>query len=65
MAQKRKGLEISLPGGGSKNSITGKITPPKPKKTPPTKPSGTGAMDGKQYDAHLKQILADMKKTKR
>jgi hypothetical protein len=63
MAQKRKGLEISLPGGGSKNSITGKITPPKPKPKP--KDTGTGSMNGKQYDAYLKKIYADMKKTKR
>jgi hypothetical protein len=54
------GLEISLPGGGSKNSKTGKITPPKPKKT-----SSPVVMTPKQYDAMLKKVVADMKKTKR
>lgn len=57
---KPKGLEISLPGGGSKNSITGKITPPKPKPMP-TGPS----ISSKQYDAQLRKVIADMKKTKR
>lgn len=60
-----KGLEISLPGGGSKNSKTGRITPPKPKATPSTKPTGTAAMNGSQYDAYLKTIEAQMKKSKR
>jgi hypothetical protein len=55
-----RGLEISLPGGGSKNSKTGRITPPKPKKTP-----APVVMTPKQYDAMLKKVLADMKKTKR
>lgn len=55
-----KGLEISLPGGGSKNSKTGKITPPKAKKTP-----APVVMTPKQYDAMLKKVIADMKKTKR
>jgi len=52
-----KGLEISLPGGGSMNSKTKKITPPKPKKTPaPTQ------MTPAQYDALLRKALADAKK---
>jgi hypothetical protein len=55
-----RGLEISLPGGGSKNSKTGKITPPKPKKT-----MGPVQMTPQQYDAMLKKVIADMKKTKR
>jgi hypothetical protein len=59
------GLEISLPGGGSKNSKTGKITPPKKKVTPTPKPTGTAAMNGSQYDAYLKKLLENMKKTKR
>jgi hypothetical protein len=51
------GLEISLPGGGSMNSKTKKITPPKPKKTPaPTQ------MTPQQYDALLRKALADAKK---
>ena len=59
------GLEISLPGGGSKNSKTGKITPPKKKVIPTPKATGTAAMNGAQYDAYLKKVYADMKKTKR
>jgi len=55
-----KGFEISLPGGGSKNSKTGKITPPKPKSTP-----APVVMTPRQYDAMLKKVIADMKKTKR
>jgi hypothetical protein len=54
------GFEISLPGGGSKNSKTGKITPPKPKKT-----MGPVVMTPQQYDVMLKKVIADMKKTKR
>jgi hypothetical protein len=51
------GLEISLPGGGSVNSKTGKITPPKAKKLP--KPlQETPA----QYNARLKKAQADAKK---
>jgi hypothetical protein len=51
------GLEISLPGGGTKNSKTGKITPPKPKKMPaPTQ------MTPSQYDALLRKVIADMQK---
>lgn len=54
-----KGLEIALPGGGSKNSKTGKITPPKPKKTPkPTQETPA------QYEARLKKALAEAKKKK-
>ena len=60
MANDKKGLEITLPGGGTMNSKTKKITPPKPKPLP--KPTGTGAMDGPQYDAHLRKIIAQMKK---
>jgi len=56
MAQK-KGIEITLPNGGTKNSITGKITPPKPKKMPaPTQ------MTPAEYDALLKKVLADLQK---
>jgi ribosomal protein S30 len=51
------GLEISLPGGGSVNSKTGRITPPKPKKLP-TPLQETP----KQYDARLKKAIADAKK---
>jgi hypothetical protein len=51
------GLEISLPGGGSMNSKTKKITPPKPKKT--AKPT---QMTPQQYDALLRKALADAKK---
>ena len=51
------GLEIALPGGGSVNSKTGKITPPKAKKLP--KPLQETP---KQYDARLKKALADAKK---
>jgi len=58
-----KGFEISLPGGGSKNSKTGRITPPKPSPTP--KATGTAAMNGSQYDAYLKKIYSEMQKTKR
>jgi len=54
------GFEISLPGGGSKNSKTGKITPAKTKKT-----TAPVVMTPKQYDAMLKRVIADMKKTKR
>jgi len=54
------GFEISLPGGGSKNSKTGKITPPKAKSTP-----APVVMTPKQYDAMLKKVISDMKKTKR
>jgi len=51
------GLEISLPGGGSVNSKTGKITPPKAKKLP--KPlQETPA----QYTARLKKAQAEAKK---
>lgn len=57
---KSKGFEISLPGGGTKNSITGKITPPKV--TP--KPLPMETMSSKQYDAHLKKVLEQMKKGK-
>ena len=46
------------------NSETRKVTPPKPKVTPP-KPGGTGSMTGPQYDAHLRKIIAQMKRTKR
>jgi hypothetical protein len=54
------GLEISLPGGGTKNSKTGKITPPKPKKMPaPTQ------MTPQQYDALLRKALAEAKKKKK
>ena len=54
------GLEISLPGGGSMNSKTKKITPPKPKKLPtPTK------MTPQQYDAILRKALAEAKKNKK
>jgi hypothetical protein len=52
-----KGLEISLPGGGSMNSKTKKITPPKPKKT-----MGPVQMTPAQYEALLKKALADAKK---
>lgn len=52
-----RGLEIALPGGGSKNSKTGKITPPKAK-TPPKPTQMTPA----QYDAQLKKALAEAKK---
>ena len=52
-----KGLEIALPGGGSKNSKTGKITPPKPKKT-----AGPTQMTPAQYDALLKKALAEAQK---
>jgi hypothetical protein len=55
-----KGFEISLPGGGSKNSKTGKITPPKSKST-----FSPVVTTPKQYDAMLKRVIADMKKTKR
>jgi hypothetical protein len=55
-----RGLEISLPGGGSKNSKTGKVTPPKPKKTP-----APVVMTPKQYDAMLKKVLADIKKAQK
>ncbi len=51
------GLEISLPGGGSVNSKTGRITPPKAKKLP--KPLQETP---KQYDARLKKAIADAKK---
>jgi hypothetical protein len=52
-----KGLEIALPGGGTMNSRTKKITPPKPKKTPaPTQETPA------QYEARLKKALADAKK---
>lgn len=51
------GLEISLPGGGSMNSKTKKITPPKPKKT-----MGPVQMTPAQYEALLKKALADIKK---
>lgn len=54
------GLEISLPGGGSMNSKTKKITPPKPKKLPkPTQETPA------QYEARLKKALAEAKKKKR
>jgi len=59
------GLEISLPGGGSKNSKTGKITPPKTKATPTPKATGTAAMNGSQYDKYLQSIINSMKTTKR
>jgi len=37
-----------------------KVTPkPKPKSP------DTGSMNGKQYDAHLRKIIAEMKRTKR
>jgi hypothetical protein len=55
-----RGFEISLPGGGSKNSKTGQITPPKSKST-----FSPVVMTPKQYDAMLKKVIADMKKTKR
>jgi len=55
-----RGFEISLPGGGSKNSKTGQITPPKAKKT-----FSPVVTTPKQYDAMLKRVIADMKKTKR
>jgi hypothetical protein len=51
-----RGLEISLPGGGSKNSKTGKITPPKKKIPAPTQETPA------QYEARLKKALADAKK---
>lgn len=40
---------------------------PKPKVTPKPKPKSpdTGSMNGKQYDAHLRKIIAEMKKTQR
>jgi hypothetical protein len=65
MAAKKKGFEISLPGGGSMNSETRKVTPPKPKVTPAPKPGGTGSMTGPQYDAHLRKIIAQMNKVKK
>jgi hypothetical protein len=39
----------------------------KPKVTPKPKPKSpdTGSMNGKQYDAHLRKIIAEMKRTKR
>ena len=55
-----KGLEISLPGGGSMNSKTKKITPPKPKKT-----AGPTQMTPAQYDALLRKALAEAKKKKK
>ena len=57
---KPKGLEISLPGGGTKNSITGKITP---KKVTP-KPVPMKTISSKDYDAQLKKVLEQMKKGK-
>jgi hypothetical protein len=65
MAAKRKGLEVTLPGGGTMNTETRKITPPKPKVTPAPKPGGTGSMNGPQYDAHLRKIIAQMNKPKK
>jgi hypothetical protein len=65
MAAKRKGLEVTLPGGGTMNTNTRKITPPKVKPKPLPKPTGTGAMDGPQYDAHLRKIIAQMNKQKK
>lgn len=50
------GLEIALPGGGSMNSKTKKITPPKSKVPKPTQETPA------QYDARLKKALADAKK---
>ena len=47
------------------NTNTRKITPPKVKPKPLPKPTGTGAMDGPQYDAHLKKIIAQMNKQKK
>lgn len=57
----RKGIEIALPGGGTKNSVTGKITPPKVKASPTPKATGTGAMNGAQYDKHLKDVLKGLR----
>jgi hypothetical protein len=54
------GFEISLPSGGSMNSKTKKITPPKPKKT-----AGPTQMTPAQYDALLRKALADAKKKKK
>jgi hypothetical protein len=64
MAQK-KGIEIALPGGGSKNSVTGKVTPPKVKATPTPKATGTAAMNGSQYDKYLQGIVNSMNKGKK
>jgi hypothetical protein len=58
----RKGLEISLPGGGSKNSKTGKVTPPKPKATP--RATGTASMNGSEYDKYLQNLIKTMQKGK-
>jgi len=78
MAMKPKGLKTW--GAGSprwKSGVTAKVPNPsgdkmmsvgaKPKVTPKPKPKSpdTGSMNGKQYDAHLRKIIADMKKTKR
>ena len=60
-----RGLEISLPGGGTKNSKTGKITPPKPKVTPTPRATGTAAMNGAQYDKYLQGIAKQMNKAKK
>jgi len=50
------GFNSAKPGGKPK-------LPPKPKPKPQS--PDTGSMNGKQYDAHLRKILKEMKKTKR
>ena len=61
----KKQLIVVLPDGSTVGlNDLGKIKPT-PKPTVSKKPTGTGAMNGAQYDAYLKKLLEAMKRTKR
>ena len=58
----KKGLTVVLPDGSTVGlKDLGKVKPT-PKATVSKKPTGTGAMNGPQYDKYLQSIIKALKK---